>query len=112
MIDLSKIKIGDEIDIRMRVTTVGFHDHDLEFCCRYDDSERPVIISSRAHSALIISHTPVPRDFKPGDRVEWMHGPHIYTFVGEFMGTAALARNGDVWAHPPLSELRHPDESE
>jgi hypothetical protein len=116
MIDVSKIRVGDHLDIRMRVTRVSVDGHDREFCLEYDAAESRVVVSSRDHGDLILAHHPTPREFKPGDRVKrmnWGGAPIQWTFVASANGIAFCAHdNGEDTMYLKLSDLRHADESE
>ena len=62
--------------------------------------------------ANIATHTPAPREFKPGDRVTWGSGVRVYEFIAQRGGVAIVWDASYGSASPLLSDLRHVDESE
>lgn len=122
MIDVSKIRVGDEVTVKATVTEV------------YPDSECPVTVSIKSVSWQICplrediaTHTPKPREFKPGDRVTWtgndMHRWKIIAIDGELAWSKWDGYAGDASPTPhsphfgkramhPIQCLRHADESE
>lgn len=100
MIDVSKIRIGDEVTVRVTV-----RDADLRGSIR-------VTRDPWLRSDDIVAHHPKPREFKPGDRVTACHFPDVRTIVA--------VDNGEAWIRSPLGghhsasfeSLRHADESE
>jgi plastocyanin len=126
MIDVSKIRVGDHLDIRMRVTRASVDGHDREFCLEYD-AERRIVVNSRDHGNLILAHTPAPREFKPGDRVTWVkNDEHIWKIIATHGVSAWSKWDGYAYSDGPdacsphfgkyethlISDLRHADESE
>jgi hypothetical protein len=68
MIDASKIKVGDEVTVRGRVYHVSARYKKCGIGVSFQDEDRDargLIVSAKA----IATHTPAPREFKPGDRV-------------------------------------------
>lgn len=59
----------------------------------------------------IASHTPKPREFKPGDMVTWGHGAVALEFIAVRDGYAIMWEKPTqtVWREV-LSEIRHIDE--
>ncbi len=121
MIDVSKIRVGDEVTVRVKVTD------------RVSDTAvAPVRISIFGVVAwvpvdFIATHTPKPRDFNPGDRVTWtgndMHRWKIIAIDGELAWSKWDGYAGDASPTPhaphfgkremhPIQCLRHADESE
>jgi hypothetical protein len=113
MIDVSKIRVGDHLDIRMRVTRVSVDGHDREFFLEYDAAESRVVVSSRDHGDLILAHH-TPRQFKPGDRVldNGYSGPVIWFIVHVKDGSAWIDDANGYSRIARLHNLRHADESE
>jgi hypothetical protein len=113
MIDVSKIRVGDHLDIRMRVTRASVDGHDREFCLEYD-AERRIVVNSRDHGNLILAHTPAPRQFKPGDRVldNGYSGPVAWFIVHVKDGSAWIDDANGYSRIARLHNLRHADESE
>lgn len=108
MVDVSKIKVGDEVTVRGVVADT-----------RHADSTAPVAVSFSGvchshwvNSSAIATHTPKPREFKPGDRVTWGSGYVIYELVAIRDGIAATWNKDYGWQPKTLSDLRHADESE
>lgn len=100
MIDLSKIRVGDEVTVRGEVTVV------------HHDDPHPI----RLHGGTwvkrkdIVAHHPKPREFKPGDPVYWFE-KGAYKIVAIDGGQIWIkGRNGNLTAM--VEDLRHADESE
>lgn len=101
MIDISKIKVGDEVTVRAKVIQID-RKHVAE----------PVRLNggSWVLGNQIIAHHPAPREFKPGDRV----------IIGGSSTLVLVAMDaGEAWIKTPtghftadVSELCHADESE
>jgi hypothetical protein len=102
MIDVSKIRVGDEVTVRALVA-------------ESDDNEGYPI---RLHGGSwikrenVVEHHPKPREFKPGDRVTWPTEGYEYELIA-IRGDRAIIWNEDYGAISiPLSDLHHADESE
>jgi hypothetical protein len=102
MIDVSKIRVGDEVTVRAKVAIA-----------HHDDTNKPV----RLHGGTwvsreeIISHTPAPRQFKPGDKVKVGTSGPLTIIAIEAEDAWVRAANGDRFT-TTLHALRHADESE
>ena len=102
MIDVAKIRVGDEVTVRARVKQID------------SDDDAPIRICGGSWVPLadILTHTPAPREFKPGDRVTWGAGRYVYEFIAQ-RGSSAIVWDEDYGCFSPLfSNLRHADESE
>jgi hypothetical protein len=103
MIDVSKIRVGDEVTVRGKITG-----------CTANGVN--VLIGPSptwAHRHSIATHTPKPREFKPGDRVTWSAGrARVYEFIAQRGPTAILWSPEYGATDPSISSLRHADESE
>jgi hypothetical protein len=104
-VDVSKIRVGDEVTVRAKVlrTDAGI--------------QWPIQIATAGVCLCvgpdtIATHTPTPREFKPGDRVTWASGVYNFEFVAAREGWAALWGGKLGWDHRPINDLRHADESE
>lgn len=112
MIDVSKIRVGDEVTVRAKVVDRGTH-----FSPCHDYPGEPTIrimVGEWVGSSEIATHTPKPREFKPGDRVTWgkLQGTYVYEFIAQ-RGDCAVAWNDTFgFSLQPTSDLRHADESE
>jgi hypothetical protein len=104
MIDVSKIRVGDEGTVRVRFVDIRNGSFRVE-TLRFGGS-------MWAFASDLSTHTPKPREFKPGDRVTWGNGSRTYEFLAQRGGTAFLWSNAYGAALPNISELRHADESE
>jgi hypothetical protein len=106
MIDVSKIKVGDEVTVRAKV--VGTGSNGLE--------TRVGAGLMWFHHREIATHTPAPREFKPGDRVKktnWGDASIQWTFIASANGLAFCAHDNTVDVMTVMiSELCHADESE
>jgi hypothetical protein len=82
MVDLSKIRVGDEVTIRARVGA-KFDNGDFWLGFSETGSEsNGTIISARVCPLSIATHTPAPREFKPGDKVIAKRDKAEYELVG------------------------------
>jgi hypothetical protein len=105
MIDVSKIRVGDEVTVRAKVTIV-----------HHDDPRNPI----RLHGGTwvtrgdIFAHHPAPRQFKPGDRVldNGYSGPVAWFIVHVKDGSAWIDDANGYSRIARLHNLRHADESE
>lgn len=105
MIDVSKIRIGDEGTIRVRIieknVSGNFKVEVLKYgCCTW------------VFPSDIVTHTPKPREFKPGDRVTWDRGHVIFELIAIRKDNAAVWKEGYGWYIKSVSDLRHAEESE
>jgi hypothetical protein len=101
MIDVSKIRVGDEVTVRATVREVA-------------DGTKPIRVSRDPWVGVsdIATHTPKPREFKPGDRVTWGNGLLVYEFIAARNSKAVLWSDEYQWQIHDVSHLRHADESE
>lgn len=102
MIDISKIKVGDEVTIRAKV--VGVRTNYLEVVFSAGQMLVP--------NCEIVTHTPSPREFKPGD-VVFIEKAGPYEFIAIRDGLACAWNNkAKRFDYTLLHRLRHADESE
>lgn len=103
MVDLSKIKVGDEVTVRMVVKTV---DTDGIFNASSSGGVHGWIDSSE-----IATHTPAPREFKPGETV--YAGSATKWKIEHVNGFWAWIVDANGWNRlEALENLRHADESD
>jgi hypothetical protein len=101
MIDVSKVKVGDELEFhRVRVTQVDASDVPIKI-------EWPDGASDWFMKRRFASHIPAPGHFKKGDPVTWGDGSKRATFLMSHGGTAFIAREDDSPGTAELSALRH-----
>jgi hypothetical protein len=110
MIDVSKIRVGDEVTVRAAVDDI-----------RHADSTAPVSVSFNGvghthwiRASDIATHTPKPRDFKPGDRVTHAnHGGLTFNVIASNSKGALWVEDAGGWNFVESAALfRHTDESE
>ena len=105
MIDISKMQLGDKVTVHGTILTID----------RRRDRFGGAGIAIREQwftPEKIITHTPAPHEFKPGDRVTWGDGLDVYEFIAQ-RGAVAIVWDADYGIQgPSLSDLRHADESE
>lgn len=110
MVDLSKIRIGDEVTVRCIVKEIAANDKDL-VVVKPSNNPGKYFTDMCISKDWIATHTPKPRPFKLGDRVTWGSGRAVYEFIAQRGGVAI------VWSHdfglsdPDISELRHADKN-
>ena len=103
MIDVSKIRVGDEVTVRGKVAKIAA-DGDIFF-----ESENGA--DGWFNRSEIVAHTPKPREFKPGDPV-YANGATKWTVV-HVRGLWAWLEDDNGWNRLEiLKDLRHADESE
>jgi len=108
MIDISKMQLGDKVTVHGTILTID----------RRRDRFGGAGIAIREQwftPEKIITHTPAPREFKPGDRV-------VFDFIinDKMAGIILCIDNAVAWLkwpngirqECPISELCHADESE
>ena len=100
LIDLSKIRPGDEVTVMARVVKVR-PDHLVD--CVTDDGE-PDGFCIRPKA--IVSHTPAVREFKVGDRVE-MPDEKRGTLRAIYEHVGWVENDCQGWSSLALSTLRH-----
>jgi hypothetical protein len=111
MIDVSKIRVGDEVTVRAKVVEVST-------ASEIAAGSRPVrIMFPWLDRDEIVSHHPAPREFKPGDKAiayDAVSDSKDICNVLAVDGAFAWVRNhrtGGRWT-ASVSDLRHADESE
>jgi hypothetical protein len=104
MIDVSKIRVGDEVTVRARVDRT---DAGVGRPIQISFGGRVVCISDES----IATHTPAPRQFKPGDKVKVGTSGPLTIIAIEAEDAWVRAANGDRFT-TTLHALRHADESE
>lgn len=108
MIDVSKIRVGDEVTVRAKVVDRG-----NEFTPR--GPFNPVVkifVGEWVGAEHIEAHHPKHREFKPGDRVTWGNGAYSAEFIALRGDEAAVWESSYGWKTPKISDLHHADESE
>jgi hypothetical protein len=105
MIDVSKIRVGDEVTLSGRVERT-----DAGICKPFAIDIQSVLIC--VGEGAIATHTPKPRDFKPGDLVCELGIEPGFRIVHVRDGQAWID-NAEGWNKiAKLIHLRHADESE
>lgn len=108
MIDVSKIKVGDEVTVRAKVVDRG-----NEFTPRGPmPTVVKICVGEWVGAEHIEAHHPAPREFKPGDLVTWGTGAYNAEFIALRGDEAAVWESRYGWKTPKISDLRHIDESE
>ena len=96
MIDLSKIRPGDEVTVRATVVASEFGPY--------------VWIQGPIDKLEVVSHTHAPREIKVGDRVTFRDNKLVYEVVHIKDELAWVSnRNNDTFAH--MSNLTHAEDS-
>ena len=109
MIDISKIRAGDEVTVRCVVKEVV----DTELVVvKPSFNPGPFFADMCISKDWIATHTPKPRDFTPGDRVTWGSGVNIYEFIAQRDDVAIVWSAEHGASDPPFYKLRHADERE
>jgi plastocyanin len=103
MIDVSKIRVGDEVTVRGRVYDASGADW---FYVSFGASSW-----AKVPADAIATHSPKPREFKPGDRVTFIDSQVAFDVV-HAEGDQAWVKNLNGSMLAPFTELRHADESE
>ncbi len=114
MIDLSKIKVGDEVTVRCIVKEVVANDKDL-VVVKPSSNPGKYFADMCISKDWIATHTPAPREFKPGERV--VFGRLI---GGSTVGQLLCVDGGVAWVKWPngvrqncrISDLHYVDEGE
>lgn len=107
MVDVSKIHVGDEVTVRAKVVEIGVGMVEARLGASL----------TWIHQLDIATHTPAPREFKPGDRaivydaVSDSKDPCDVLAVDDAFAWVRNRRSGGRWT-ARLSDLRHADESE
>lgn len=96
MVDVSKIKVGDEVTVRATVAAM-----DYGTCAPVR-----IIGGSWIYKDDILVHTPKPREFKPGDMVTWGAGVVAWELVATANGFAFLKVLNEATLMR-VSEIRH-----
>lgn len=105
MIDVSKIRVGDEVTVRGSVSEID--KTSIPFRVLMDSGRTAWFCADE-----ITTHTPKPREFKTGDRVTWGNGAYNAEFVALRGDNAAVWESRYGWKALKISDLRHADESE
>ena len=109
MIDVSKIRVGDEVTVRAKVVGVyngpGIASHPVSVSIRSLSDDSSIVLSD------IATHTPKPRDLKPGEYVT--AGSNIKWRIEHVSGPFAwIVDNRGCNQLEATVNLRHADESE
>jgi acyl dehydratase len=102
MIDVSKIRVGDEVTVRATVLEVA-------------DGIKPIRVKRDPWVEVgeIATHTPAPREFKPGDRVTMGSGCLDLELIAIRDEVACVWDNiSRRFESAIVHRLRHADESE
>lgn len=110
MVDISKIKVGDEVTVKAIVKEVTVRGN-IKFDVKAFGS------AAIAFPSDIVTHTPKPREFKPGDEVrfrdEWTTSLFRVVYVKDEHAWIEKIGSSVEWRGLVLTkELRHADESE
>jgi len=108
MLDISKIKVGDEVTVRGVVThKVDMPNPKFGLCFSKPQDKSWCNVEAYA----IVTHTPAPRAFKPGDTV--YAGSSVKWRIEHLKGHWAWIEDANKWIRlEALENLRHADESE
>jgi translation initiation factor IF-1 len=104
-IDISKIKPGDYVTVRAKVTAI--QEEPVEFCIA------PKVIRGSTmwvSPSAIVGHEPAPEQLKVGDVVEVYPGKSQGTIVGLHDGNAWVYVFKQAYLWKKLSELRRVDQ--
>lgn len=106
-IDLSKVKDGDKLAFEGVVVAIAFPYRKADVCVKWPCGDTHWVCSADA-----ISHTPAPREFKPGDQVTWGNGSEVYEFREARNGESCLwnKKIGYFYHQPHYAPLRHADD--
>lgn len=114
MVDLRKIRVGDEVTVRAKVVALEPN----KLC------PEPIRIhgGSWINEKDILTHTPAPREFKPGDRVSFYDMREdkisygVVVAIDEDFAWVKVPESptpaGNIRVTLNISELRHADERE
>lgn len=117
MIDVSKIKVGDEVTVRGHVVHINNDRLAMPYELGINFRNRADASWTNIPTLCIATHTPAPREFKPGDRAI------VYDAVTDSKDLCDVlaiddafawirnTKSGGRWT-ARLSDLRHADESE
>ena len=110
MVDISKIKPGDEVTVRAKVIR-AFYNSSVGWIQADVGIDVPQMIGT----SCILTHTPNPREFKVRDMVRHLSDDSEYEIVGIREGKAAVWRpdGGPYeghWAIWNLCDLSHADD--
>lgn len=102
MVDLTKIKVGDEVTVRAKVVALEPN----KLC------PEPIRIhgGSWINEKDILTHTPASREFKPGDRVSWLPNTFAVWTIEAIKDGQAWLRFKNDWHTAKISDLRHADD--
>jgi hypothetical protein len=100
MIDVSKVKVGDELEFH-RVRVVKIDKSSVPFRIEWQCGEEQWFTAHR-----FARHIPA-RPFEKGDPVTWGNGTPRATFLMSHGGTAFIAHKDDSPGTAELSALRH-----
>lgn len=99
MIDISKIRPGDEVTVRAKVLSTD----DNDICIKIPNA---LIASFYVEPEDLATHTPAPREIKVGDLGTFQNNKLVYEVVHIRDELAWLSnRNNDTFAH--LSNITH-----
>jgi hypothetical protein len=107
-IKIEDIRVGDKVALKVGVVTA----------VRGKDSLCPITVDIEGDGnavalSSIETHTPAPREFKPGDEVRHVDTSFVYVFLARFGGKAVVGRLSSdgspcvTWTDE--SDLRHAD---
>lgn len=107
---MAKFKAGDEVTVRAKILKVEIDS--LAVGITSEDGEATHYTHGVPFSE-IATHTPKPREFKPGDMVTWGIGTMPAEFIAERNGFAIMwvPRHRTV-ERKPISTLRYADEKD
>jgi hypothetical protein len=107
MVDIAKIKAGDRVTVEGVVIGVK-----NDVVC-FDAGVGGDAARHYAHMSGIASHTPAPREFKPGDEVRNVEQfKNARLFIIATFDETAWIRDANNWSMLcPINELRHADPS-
>lgn len=108
---MAKFRAGDEVTVRGTIHLIDTNDTEMPLSVVVTTGKTPIPLWV-AESA-IVTHTPKPREFVPGDMVTWGNGVDIVEFIAAKDGYAIMwHKNFAQVCREPLSDIRHADEAD